>query len=101
MDYIIDVEQLPVPVIYKGGYMYSYPSVGILNGAPLPVSERWASQPWSETCKRAECLQLLEAAPVGSIYTYTEYGQEAEAEYCREYHKLESGQWIDLPGIPD
>ena len=99
MDYIIDIEQLPLPVIYKGGYMRSCTSVGILNGAPLPVSERWASQPWEKTCKRAECLHLLSAAPVGSIYTYTEYGQEAE--YCREYHKLESGQWIDLPGISD
>ena len=96
MQNIISTEQLPRPVIYKGGYVYRQASVGLLDGQTLPRSERWTSQPWEKTCKRAECLQILEAAPVGSVYAYLEFSENGEIEYQWEYRKIKSGQWIAL-----
>ena len=93
---IISTEQLPSPVIYKGGYLYRQESVGLLNGQTLPRSERWSSQHWDTTCKRAACLQLLEAAPVGSVYAYMEFSENGEIDWQWEYRKIESGKWVAL-----
>lgn len=96
MNYIVNLEQLPIPTIYKGGYIQRQESIGLLNGQCLPRSERWSSQPWEKTDKSADCLRLLEASPVGSLYEFKEFSEDGEIEYQRTYRKLDTQQWLAL-----
>lgn len=85
MNGLIAADRLPLPIIYKGGYIHSDEIVGILMGQALPQSVRWA-RPGNDVECGADNIAALNAAPEGSVYVTRETLRDGDVD-CRVYRK--------------